>query len=74
MKYPKISHFVQLMITAEPGMGKTCSLALLALKWVERDGEFLLTYSRILKYSFVFILIDFFISDRKGRTGSPLKR
>ena len=34
------------MITAEPGMGKTCSLALLALKWVERSGEFLPTNSR----------------------------
>ena len=25
---------------AEPGMGKTCSLALLALKWVEGSGKF----------------------------------
>ena len=41
------------MITAEPGMGKTCSLALLALKWVQKDGEFSLTNSRsILKYGF----------------------
>ena len=45
------------MITAEPGMGKTCSLALLALKWVERDGEFLLTNSRS-KYSEIRLYFD----------------
>ena len=40
-----------LYFSAEPGMGKTCSLALLAVKWATGTGNYCLIYCRfVIKY------------------------